>query len=94
VAGSWARHLRGSTGLAAGEPVVSDWPDMTLAGHHDLRPGAEGGLIDEHVTVEVTSSTVSARMLAFEPDGTPASGISDAFDAAGATVEPIGDLVR
>ena len=43
---------------------------MTVGGYHDVAPDIEGGLVHEYVRVEVVEGTMTARMMAFEPDGT------------------------
>jgi len=69
----------GGSWLDIVEPLVYDWPHLTVGGYHDLGPGVNGGLVNEYVKVEVTATTVIARMFAFNPDGTPMAGISDTF---------------
>ena len=59
--GSWLDH---------GEPLVHDWPHMTVGGYHDVAPDIEGGLVNEYVRVDVVEGTMTARMMAFHPDGT------------------------
>jgi hypothetical protein len=59
--GSWLDH---------GEPLITDWPHMTVGGYHDIAPDIEGGLVHEYVRVDVEGGVATARMLAFHPDGT------------------------
>ncbi len=66
--GSWLDH---------GEPLVKDWPHMTVGGHHDL-PGFKHGLVNQVMRVEVDGDTWSASMHAFEPNG-EYIGVLDTF---------------
>jgi hypothetical protein len=59
--GSWLDHH---------EPLVYDWPHMTVGGYHDVAPDIDGGLVHEYVKVEVAGGTMTAQMMAFHPDGT------------------------
>ncbi len=69
-AGSW---------LDTGEPLVYDWPHMTVGGYHDLGEGIQGGLVNEYVRVDVTPIGYTAKMIAFYPDGSVMEAISDRF---------------
>ena len=60
----------GGSWLDLGEPLVYDWPHMTVGGYHDVAPDIDGGLINEYMKVEVEGATMTARMMAFHPDGT------------------------
>jgi len=62
--------MRGGSWLDHGEPLTTDWPHMTVGGYHDVAPDIGGGLVHEYVRVEVVGGTMTARMMAFEPDGT------------------------
>ncbi len=60
----------GASWLDHGEPLVHDWPHMTVGGYHDVALDIEGGLVHEYVRVDVEGGVFTARMLAFHPDGT------------------------
>ena len=76
----------GASWLDTSEPLTVDWPHMTVGGYHDLGAGVDGGLVNEYVIVEVTSTGWTATMTAFHPDGSVWPEIADSF---GVTVEPI-----
>ena len=69
----------GGSWLDSPEKVVAHWPHMTVGGDHDLGPGIDHGLVNEYVTIEVTPQGWTARMTAFNPDGSPMTGVSDTF---------------
>jgi hypothetical protein len=68
----------GASWLDHHEPLVYDWPHMTVGGYHDLAPDIVGGLVHEYVRVTVTPGSFTAEMLAFDPDGTY-RGVLDSF---------------
>ena len=61
------------------EPIIHDWPHMTVGGSHDL-PGQTGGLVNEYVRVEVGEDSWQAAMHAFDACGNYL-GVLDAFDS-------------
>jgi predicted phosphodiesterase len=69
----------GGSWLDIGEPLICDWPHMTVGGCHDLGPNVEGGLVNEYVRVDVTSSGFTATMIPFYSDGTRRTDVTDAF---------------
>ena len=69
----------GGSWLDSSEPLVHDWPHMTVGGYHDLAPGIDGGLVNEYVKIEVNESGFIATMIAFNPDGTVMDGVVDTF---------------
>jgi hypothetical protein len=58
----------GGSWLDFGEPLIKDWPHITVGGHDPL-PGYEHGLVNEYMTIEVTETGWKARMHAFSPSG-------------------------
>lgn len=68
--GSWLDH---------GEPVVKDWPHMTVGGAQDI-PGYKHGLVNEYVRVSVGEDSWKAEAIAFQPDGTEI-GVIDTFSS-------------
>jgi hypothetical protein len=68
--GSWLDH---------GEPVVKDWPHMTVGGAQDI-PGFKNGLVNEYVRVSVGEDSWKAETIGFKPDGTEI-GVIDTFSS-------------
>lgn len=69
----------GGSWLDTGEPVVKDWPHMTVGGAQDL-PGYKNGLVNEYVRVRVEDDSWKAEMVAFSPDGKEI-GVLDTFSS-------------
>lgn len=62
------------------EPIIHDWPHITVGGSHDL-PGQTGGLVNEYVRIEVGEDSWKATMHAFDPCGNYL-GVLDEFGSA------------
>ncbi len=79
-------HLNGITYIVSGgaswldhsEPVVKDWPHITVGGSHNMDGAPRAGLFHEYVLFTVKGDTLIGEMLAFEPNGAP-MGIKDTF---------------
>jgi predicted phosphodiesterase len=71
----------GGSWLDYTEPLVYDWPHMTKGGYNDLDGSIDGGLINEFVRVNVTGSTLTCTLVAFNTDGTIYSQTLDTFNA-------------
>jgi len=69
----------GGSWLDIGEPVVKDWPHMTVGGAQNL-PGYEHGLVNEYVRVTVDGDSWKAEAIGFKPDGTEI-GVIDTFSS-------------
>lgn len=69
----------GGSWLDLPEPLVYDWPHMTIGGFQDFPPGIHGGLVNEYVQVRVDEFGFQATMIAFNPDGSVMSGVIDTF---------------
>lgn len=69
----------GGSWLDWAEPIVYDWPHITVGGNQDL-PGQTGGLVNEYVRLEVGLNSWKATMHAFDPCGNYI-GVLDAFDS-------------
>ncbi len=69
----------GGSWLDLPEPLVRDWPHMTVGGYNDLAPGIDGGLVNEYVTVTVDALGFVATMIPFYPDGSVMPGVTDTF---------------
>ncbi len=69
----------GGSWLDIDEPVVKDWPHMTVGGAQDI-PGYEHGLVNEYVRVAVGEDSWKAETIAFKPDGTEI-GVIDTFSS-------------
>jgi hypothetical protein len=69
----------GGSWLDIGEPLIYDWQHMTVGGYHDLGEGIEGGLVNAYVRVDVEEMSFTAKMTAFNPDGSIMEGVSDSF---------------
>jgi predicted phosphodiesterase len=67
----------GGSWLDFGEPVVKDWPHMSVGGAHDL-PGFQHGLVNEYVRVMVEDDHWVAEMHGFKPNG-DYIGVLDTF---------------
>lgn len=63
----------GGSWLDFPEPLVLEWPHMTVDGYHDLEEGINGGLINEYVKVVVNEDGFVSTVIAFNPDGTESS---------------------
>jgi hypothetical protein len=68
--GSWLDH---------GEPVVKDWPHVTVGGAQDI-PGFKNGLVNEYVRVTVDEDSWKAEAIGFNPNGTEI-GVIDTFSS-------------
>jgi len=68
--GSWLDH---------GEPVVKDWPHMTVGGAQNLK-GYTAGLVNQYVRVKVGEDSWEAESIAFQPDGKEI-GVVDRFSS-------------
>ncbi len=68
--GSWLDHS---------EPLVYNWPQITVGGYHNLSSDINGGLINEYVRIDVTENGWKATMVPFSPDGTRRTDIVEAF---------------
>jgi PKD repeat protein len=77
----------GGSWLDTFEPLVYDWPHMTVGGYTDTwsEYGVNGGLINEYVKVDITSTGWTATMQGFNSDGTIKTGVVDTFSS---TVTP------
>ena len=73
----------GGSWLDLPEPLVCDWPHVTVGGYDDLAPGIDGGLVNEYVRVTVDESGFEAAMVAFYPDGSVMPGVTDTFGKSG-----------
>ncbi len=60
------------------EPLVHDWPNITVGGYSDDPPAINHGLVNEYVKVEITQGGGTVEMMAFAPDGT-FLGVLDQF---------------
>jgi Icc-related predicted phosphoesterase len=69
----------GGSWLDLTEPLVYDWPHMTVGGYHNLGNGISGGLVNEYVRVDVTENGWTATMVPFYYDGTPRTDIAEGF---------------
>jgi len=69
----------GGSWLDFPEPLVREWPHMTVGGYHDLEEGIRGGLVNEYVKVEVNKDGFVAKVFAFNPDGTLRERVVDTF---------------
>ena len=69
----------GGSWLDFPEPLVREWPHMTVGGYHDLEEGISGGLINEYVKVVVNEDGFVATVIAFNPDGTVRNQAIDTF---------------
>jgi hypothetical protein len=92
----------GSSWLDHEEPLVEDWPHMTVGGYHNVAPDVDGGLIHHYVKVDVVGGMFTARMMAFYPDGTyrevldtfvKHQGVSSTWEGAFPTLRLISPLV-
>jgi len=59
----------GGSWLDTDEPLVHDWPNITVGGYHNEPSTINNGLVNEYVKIEISGDTCTARMLAFNPDG-------------------------
>ena len=50
--------------------------EISLSGAEE---SVNGGLVNEYVKVDVTAATITAQLVAFHPDGTPMTDITDTF---------------
>ncbi|GMV95401.1 MAG: hypothetical protein AMXMBFR82_51790 [Candidatus Hydrogenedentota bacterium] len=69
----------GASWLDHGEPVVKDWPHMTVGGAQDI-PGFKNGLVNEYVRVSVGEDSWKAEAIGFTADGTEI-GVIDTFSS-------------
>lgn len=69
----------GGSWLDLPEPLVYDWPHMTVGGYQDLAPGIDGSPVNEYVRVTVDEFGFKAVMVAFNPDGSIMSGMTESF---------------
>ncbi|HML75264.1 MAG TPA: metallophosphoesterase [Anaerohalosphaeraceae bacterium] len=69
----------GGSWLDFAEPLIYDWPHITVGGYHSLGSGISGGLVNEYVRVDVTEHGWTATMVPFYYDGTPRTDVADAF---------------
>ncbi|MBK8474872.1 MAG: fibronectin type III domain-containing protein [Opitutaceae bacterium] len=59
----------GGSWLDTGEPLVHDWPHITVGGYSNVPSAINHGLVNEYVKVEVAGDTCTVRMKAFNLDG-------------------------
>ncbi len=59
----------GGSWLDTVEPLVHDWPHITVGGFSNVPSAINHGLVNEYVKVEVTGNTCTVRMKAFNLDG-------------------------
>jgi len=69
----------GGSWLDLPEPLVYDWPHITVGGYQDMPPGIDGGLVNEYVRVIVDPVGFKAVVIPFNPDGSIIPGVSDTF---------------
>ena len=69
----------GGSWLDFPEPLIIDWPHITVGGYNDLAPGIDKGLVNEYVRVDVTDTGFTSTLVAFYPDGTVMDGVTDSF---------------
>ena len=79
----------GGSWLDTPEPLVYDWPHMTVGGYHplaiDVSPlglGGESGMINEYVKLKITGNSWLASGVSFRPNG-QFYGIIDEFGGTG-----------
>jgi len=70
------------------DPLVHDWPHMTVGGYHDLAPDIDGGVVHEYVKVEKVGDTFTATMFAFDPDGSYRE-VLDSFTGTSSTGQTV-----
>ncbi len=80
----------GGSWLDIPEPLVYDWPHMTVGGFQNEPPGTNGGLVNEYVRVRIDEFGFTATMVAFHPDGSILSEASDSFGKS----DPLSDINR
>jgi len=68
----------GGSWLDINEPLVKDWPHMTVGGYTNISSTVNKGLVNEYVKVEINGNRMTVKMMAFKPDGT-FIGILDSF---------------
>jgi hypothetical protein len=69
----------GGSWLDIGEPLIYDWPHMTVGGYHDFGLNVSSGLVNEYIRVDVTDKGFTANMIPFYPNGTIMPEITDTF---------------
>ena len=79
----------GGSWLDFPEPLVYDWPHMTVGGYHNLSSEISGGLVNEYVQVDVNEHGWTATMVPFHYDGTPRSDVADVFGSPTFSGNPI-----
>lgn len=78
----------GGSWLDLPEPLVYDWPHITVGGYQDMPPGIDGGLVNEYVRVTVDEFGFKATAIPFYPDGSIVPGVSDIFGKS----DPLADI--
>ncbi|MCK6497569.1 metallophosphoesterase family protein [bacterium] len=84
----------GGSWLDTIEPLVHDWPHMTVGGYHPLAIdvsslglGGQYGMVNEYVKVEVSGQYWKASGLAFRPNG-EFFGVIDEYESQKADPDP------
>ncbi|NLD61088.1 hypothetical protein GX645_01365 [Candidatus Sumerlaeota bacterium] len=68
----------GMSWLDLTEPIVKDWPFITVGGAHNMDGASRAGLFHEYTLFSVTGNKLVGKMQAFKPDGTYI-GVKDSF---------------
>lgn len=60
----------GGSWLDAFEPLVRDWPHITVGGFSNPPPSPiNNGIVNEYVKVEITGNTATVKTFGFAPEG-------------------------